>query len=105
MKSMTTKMVEVRQRSKVVYGTRYNGTVQSCKFYAANGFNQLYDATVILVDVPDIEKTVYIRLSGKKEYAVGTEISFAGILGKEGDKYQFINKARVINESDKLSWH
>ena len=104
-KSMTTKMVEVRQRSKAVYGTRYNGTVQSCKFYAANGYNQLFDATVILVVVPGIEKPVYLRLNGKKEYDAGTEISFAGILGKAGDKYQFIDKARIINEGDKLSWH
>ena len=102
---MTNKMVAQRQRSKVVYGTRYNGIVQSCKFYAADGYMQLFDTTVILVEVPGIEKTVYIRLSGKKEYAAGAEISFAGILGKEGDKYQFIDKARIINEGDKLSWH
>lgn len=104
-KSMTTKIVAPRQRSKSVYGTRYNGIVQSCKFYAANGYNQLFDSTVILVVVPGVEKPVYLRLNGKKEYDAGTEISFAGVLGKAGDKYQFINKARVINEGDKLSWH
>ena len=104
-KNLSEQMVAPRQRSKAVYGTRYNGIVQSCKFYAANGYNQLYDATVILAAVPGVEKPVYLRLNGKKEYDAGTEISFAGILGKEGDKYQFIEKARIINEGDKLSWH
>lgn len=102
---MTTTMVPVRQRSKAVYGKRYEGTVKWSKFYVADGYHSNFDQTAIVVDVEGIEVPVYLKLSGKKNYQEGSTIVFAGILGTKGAKYQFVNKAREINEGDKLSWH